>query len=539
MPPAALLLECAMIDSGAPAPDVQALQRLRRGDADTRPTAAASDQIPMPVGRWRTRVLLPAAILVVTGGLLAYSAFDVLMPAVTVQTVAVVPKTSGASAGSATIVQAPGWVEADPFATAVSALADGVVRDVLVLEGERVEAGQIVARLVDDDARLGLARAEALLAIRRAELEQARAALQEAESNWQHPIERTRKLATAEAELARKTAELAAWPSELARETARAAFQHAEFERIETLFNNKQASDIELILARQMNEAQRAIVEFTGAREAVLKAEITGLAAEVAAAREGLARRIPETRELSEARAVLQRAEANVLAAEADRDEAALRLERMEVRSPSAGVAMTRLVTPGAKLMLAADNPTGAQVLRVYDPERLQVRVDIPLADAAKVGVGQSAEVVVDVLPERRFKGVVTRVVHEADVQKNTLQVKVAIESPSPEIKPEMLARARFLGSAKPASAPAGADVGLFVPESLVHRSADGQCWVWLADRAASRARRRSIVVSEFRVEGHVEVSQGLQPGDLLIAAGAEALREGARIRVAAAGGEE
>ena len=68
--------------------------------------------------------------------------------------------------------------------------------------------------------------------------------------------------------------------------------------------------------------------------------------------------------------------------------------------------------------------------MRLYDPKRLQVRVDVPLADAAKVRVGQQAKVVVGVLPDRTFDGEVTRVVHEADIQRNTLQVKVAHHRP-------------------------------------------------------------------------------------------------------------
>jgi multidrug efflux pump subunit AcrA (membrane-fusion protein) len=68
-------------------------------------------------------------------------------------------------------VQAPGWLEADPFYTACSALADGVIESIDVLEGERVEAGQVVARLVAEDAQIALRRAEADLAAAEAALD--------------------------------------------------------------------------------------------------------------------------------------------------------------------------------------------------------------------------------------------------------------------------------------------------------------------------------------------------------------------------------
>ena len=71
---------------------------------------------------------------------------------------------------------------------------------------------------------------------------------------------------------------------------------------------------------------------------------------------------------------------------------------------------MARLVEPGSKVMLNMDHPRSAQVVRLYDPNRLQVRVDIPLVDAAKVGVGKPAEVIVEVLPDKADDGMkVTR----------------------------------------------------------------------------------------------------------------------------------
>ena len=42
----------------------------------------------------------------------------------------------------------------------------------------------------------------------------------------------------------------------------------------------------------------------------------------------------------------------------------------------------------------------------------------------------------------------------QADIQKNTLQVKVAIDHPPPQIKPEMLARVTFLAANPPTDVP-------------------------------------------------------------------------------------
>ena len=74
------------------------------------------------------------------------------------------------------------------------------------------------------------------------------------------------------------------------------------------------------------------------------------------------------------------------------------------------GVVMARLVEPGSRLMLNADMPRANQVVRLYEPEKLQVRIDIPLAEAAKVGIGMKAEIVAQILPDRVFHGQVTQI---------------------------------------------------------------------------------------------------------------------------------
>ncbi|UCG31670.1 MAG: efflux RND transporter periplasmic adaptor subunit [Phycisphaerales bacterium] len=505
----------------------QDLSVLSRGSGQSGAALARTPGVPLPRSKWKTRLLLPGVILVATAFVFVYATGAALRPATEVRVVPVLVK---ATVPSEVTVQAPGWVEADPFPFAVSALADGVVQDVLVLEGEKVNAGQVVARLVRDDAELARRRADAAVQERTAAVQVARARLEAAQRNWDHPIELTRRLATAEAELAETRGELARWPAELAAAQALAVELEAEHDRVAPLAEHGHSAKIEYIRALQQYQAQRAVVEATRIRKEIIEAQMARIEAEVAAARQDLELRIDDTRALAEAKAALVHAEAGLAHAEVVRDEAQLRLNRMEVRSPADGVVMTRLAEPGAKLMLSADAPRSAQVVRLYDPQRLQVRVDVPLVDAAKVGVGQPAEVIVDVLPDRIYRGYVSRVVHEADVQKNTLQVKVAIEDPSPEIKPEMLARARFLTSNRSQDEPALQRV--FVREDLLERETDGVARVWVADQARNVAVLRSVVPGRVGSDGWIQVKDGLQPGDRLIADAPGDLRDGKRIRI-------
>jgi len=487
-----------------------------------------STGIPKPRRNWLSRVVLPAGLAAGLLALVAYTAGDSLLPKRRVSVIPVVVRI-GTSPSGTLAAQAPGWVEPDPYPIGVSALADGILKEVPVLEGSPVEIGQVVARLVDDDARLALARADGALALKRAELEIAEAALKAAQTDWDFPIERTRALHTAEAMLQETAAELARIPAEITVESALLVELQAEFERVQQVFATQSAADIELVRARQRYEVQRSKVQMSEGRKPILEAKVRQLEAEVTAARENLRLRILERRTLAEARAKVAQAAADVRQSEAAREEAALRLSRMDIRSPAAGVVQSRLIEPGAKLVMSMDDPRSAQAFRLYDPQKLQVRVDIPLADAAKVGVGQQARIVVDVLPDRTFDGTVTRMVHEADLQKNTIQVKVAIKDPVAELKPEMLARVKFLSAATSEVAPT--TQRLYAPERWIDRR-EGKAAAWVADISRGVAVRRSITLGDGRVRDWIEVLDGLRAGDRLIAEDPATLKDGLRIAV-------
>ena len=90
---------------------------------------------------------------------------------------AIAPSASSAATGS--VLQATGYVTARREAT-VSAQITGTLKQVLIEEGERVEAGQVLARLDDTAQRAALAQAEAQLAAARALRVQYQAQLEQA-----------------------------------------------------------------------------------------------------------------------------------------------------------------------------------------------------------------------------------------------------------------------------------------------------------------------------------------------------------------------
>lgn len=483
--------------------------------------------VPLPPKRWVSRVFLPGGIILTCLILLAYTARDSLWPATNVRVVRVLGKFAAQAVGSVT-VQAPGWVEADPFPIYVSGLATGIVDKVLVLEGQEVKAGDVVVTLIEDDARLALERAQADLERRRAELPLYAAALTAAQTDWDNPIDRDQAVAVNDAKLQESKADLDRLSSEIVMHQAKLAELTDTHQRLLELLPSASA-ELEVKQLQFRCEAQKALLESTQKRRQAVEAQIQRRQADLRAATEHRRLRTTELKTLQEAKAHVEMAKAQIDMAQVTVAEAQLRLDRMKIRAQADGVVMTRLAVPGFSVMLESDMQESAHVVYLYDPNKLQVRADVPLADVANVGVGQKAIIVVDVLPDKEFTGHLSRIVHEADIEKNTLEVKVAIDNPSPELKPEMLARIKFLASGPEDSN--STSLRIFVPERLCRDRSGDKARIWLVT-AQSTAKLQDITLGGNRQEGWTDVVSGLNLGDTLIADPVDGLKDGAKVRI-------
>ncbi len=497
--------------------------------------------VPPPQRRIGTRLVLPLAVIGAAAGLLLYTARDVWLPAVAVRALPVVLKSVDATAAAGSVaVQAPGWLEPDPHPVFVTALTLGTVAEVIALEGHVVKAGDVVARLVDIDARLGRDRALAEARDRRAALAAATAERAAAKLAIAELIERTAARDASGAALAEVAAEAAKLEAVIVAAGARVAATRDEFERKSKLVEARAVSPGEVERLRLRVVAEAADQTAAAAGRPVLAAKQRAAQAVALAAARAFELRIEETRNAALAEAAVERAHAAVALAEVALAEAELALARTEIKASSDGVVLRRLVSPGSPLMREGEHPL--HVVHLYDPRKLQVRVEVPLADASLVGVGQRAEVIVEALPERRFVARVTRLVHEADIARNTVQVKVALDDPDPLLKPEMLARVRFFGSASVAStgttaaATGSARQRVMAPRAGVRRNAEtASAWV-VVDLSAGRGRAASRTLElapGADGEGDwVEVRAGLLAGDLVIVDPPAGLAAGSRVRV-------
>ncbi len=483
---------------------------------------------------WLTRYVLPFGILAGFLSLFGWAARDSFLPAQLITITPVIVSRSEIKQEGTPLFQAAGWVEPRPTAVVASALAPGVIREMLVIEGQNVDKGEPLARLIDTDAKLALADVQAKHTMQQAEVRRAEAMLTAARTNLAKPVNLQAALADAEALLAKTQRELNNLPYAL--EAARTRRELAA----ENVRRKESAG--ESIPGRLLREARAELDTATNAinelaaREPTLTKQLDSLKQKRNALAEKLQLLTEETRALAEAKAnfavAKARAEQTRLAVEA----AELQLERMTVRSPIEGCVLSLDARPGQWLSGVGSPSTqsSSAVVGLYDPKNLQVRVDVRLEDVPHVQIGQPAQIETAAL-KSAIAGEVISVTTLADIQKNTLQVKVAVIEPPKVIKPEMLAKVTFLA---PPSPVVEGDQGesplrLFVPQSLVAAS-DGGTSIWVADLTESTARRKAVEVGRgAREDGLVEITSGLLPTDKLIVGGRESVSEGSRVRVA------
>ncbi|MEQ9070812.1 MAG: efflux RND transporter periplasmic adaptor subunit, partial [Gimesia chilikensis] len=199
-----------------------------------------------------------------------------------------------------------------------------------------------------------------------------------------------------------------------------------------------------------------------------------------------------EQKARDEAQAQVAAAAARLEQSQVAVDQARLALERMTIRAPVAGRVYQLVAHPGSSvgnMLTQMTKVDGSTVVTMYRPEWLQIRVDVRFEDIPKVSLNQPVQIDNPALSEP-VRGSVLFISSEADIQKNTLQVKVKIDEPTPLLKPEMLVDVTFLAPKhEQTEKDQDRESRIYVPRKMVQQNAAGQSCVWIADQSRQIAR--------------------------------------------------
>ena len=479
-----------------------------------------------------TRYVLPLGLIFGFLSLVAWASWEIFFPPRAVIVVPVLSTTDEVRQEGTPLFKAAGWIEPRPTPVRVAALAPGVIEKLLVVEDQAVKAGDPVAELVKEDARLARDRVLADLELRQAELDEAKATLAAAETRFKQPVHLKAALGEAEASLAKIETQLKNLPFEIRR--AEAVQEATKKDYDGKLAAKGVVAGVEIDIAKSKAASAIAVVDELRDRSESLEKEQAALIQRRDALKTQLELLADEIKAKDEAKAKVRAATARVAQARVVIAEAQLQLDRMSVVSPIDGRVFRLIAHPGARIgsgMTQMAGHDGSTVVTMYRPDMLQVRVDVRFEDIPKVSLNQPVEIDNPALSSL-LTGKVLFISSEADIQKNTLQVKVEIPDPPPVFKPEMLVDVTFLAPKQPERGlEPSQELKLYVLQQLIHQG-DGGSFVWLADQSDGIARKTMVQTGAVGSNGLVEINGDLTISSRIISGGSDGLRDGDRIKV-------
>ncbi len=221
----------------------------------------------------------------------------------------------------------------------------------------------------------------------------------------------------------------------------------------------------------------------------------------------------------------IENARAQVDQARGQLDYAKTQLDATEIRSPVNGTVLDRLVETGEMVTTSFVGDRGAKssVVSLADLDDLLVELDINQNDFARVQAKQSATVVADAYPDKKYKGQVFEISPEANRQKGTVQVKVKVLDPDAMLRPEMNAKVSFLG----ATGDAVKRTELRVPKSAVFQSEGKPAVAAVED---GRVAIKPVTPGDTTGES-IRITAGLTGSETVVVTNPSALQNGQRVR--------
>jgi HlyD family secretion protein len=205
-------------------------------------------------------------------------------------------------------------------------------------------------------------------------------------------------------------------------------------------------------------------------------------------------------------------AQAQVAQALAASDHAQEDLANATIRSPIRGTVLSRDVEIGSPVSSILNLGAAATlVMTLGDVNQVFVRGKIDEADIGRVQTGQIARISVETFKDRTFSGSVARI-SPMGTEKDSVtsfEVRVSIDNPGKELKPNMTANAEIVLEEHPNS--------LLVPESAVVYDGQKNAFVDIVAPEARNGRTRVKVTLGVGNGSKVQVLDGVKEGDRII----------------------
>lgn len=441
----------------------------------------------------RTKVLIFLGALVLAGAGIYASTVYGKRGVVTVQTARV------GRQDLTSLVTASGEIKPKNYIN-LGANAMGQLSEILVKEGDHVRQGQLLARIEDVQPTADVAAQQAALSSAEADSAANEAGLKASDEN----------IRSLQADIDRNKADLAR--------------MKAEYDRAELLFQDQ-------LIARQDYDLKKATYE-----------------SQQAAVRQSEARLVQARAQREQTAAQLSSQQKHVAQAKANLARFTDVLHKFMVYSPLYGVVTNLPVRVGETVVMGIQNSAASTIMTIADMSLITAEIKVDESDIVNVKLNQVAEVTIDAIPNRTFKGHVTEIGNTAIVRSTGVaasqsatsnqeakdfKVVVALDNPPGEIRPGLSCTAKITTATRQSAITIPIQA-LTVREKgdLEKKPDQNAAQAATVDPAKEKADKEEIqgvfVVAGGRAEFHkvetgitgvtdIEVVSGLKPGDEIV----------------------
>jgi membrane fusion protein (multidrug efflux system) len=195
-------------------------------------------------------------------------------------------------------------------------------------------------------------------------------------------------------------------------------------------------------------------------------------------------------------------------------------LEDSTVRAPFSGLIARRHVSVGEYLSI------GSALFDLVALDPIEVEFTLAEIDSSKVAIGHPVKIRIAPYPDETFLATVSMISPTIDPRTRTLRVKAELANPDGRIRPGLFAHIDLGVSERQGV--------IVVPDDAIVQRADGAVIFRLND---SGRVERVLVETGVNLEGWVEISSGLSPGDVVVVRGQARIDDGVLVSVRLADG--
>ena len=185
------------------------------------------------------------------------------------------------------------------------------------------------------------------------------------------------------------------------------------------------------------------------------------------------------------------------------------------ILAPRSGTLIERNIADGSAA------PTGQMLLAIADLSRVWIEVEVFEGDLALVSAGMPATITLPYLPDRQYAATVDYVYPRLDGDSRTGRVRLSLPNPEGKLKPEMYAEVTLQ-----------VDLGerLAVPQEAIIFAGENR--IAFVDLGGGRLKPVRVQTGQ-RVQGFIEITDGLSAGDTVVTSANFLIAAEARLKTA------